>query len=288
MPTSSLIVFFTLKFPLRKHRANDMLKAPLLIANWKMYYGVAETRDVLRQLVQKWPKRPRLELTICPSFPTLESVARTLKGSGIAFGAQDMFWESEGAYTGEVSAGMLRELGCRSVILGHSERRQHLGETDAMVRRKLLAAFAARLNPIVCVGETREERSAGKTSQVLERQLRTVFTNLPPTVADHHLTVAYEPLWAISSARDAVAADQATMDDARETIWTILNDVLGHSAMKHSLRLLYGGSVTPDNITDYVHAKAFDGVLVGHASLTVKTLLDFHRQFSSANAHERR
>ena len=283
---SLLTASCTLKRRLRQHQPNDMLNAPILVANWKMYYDVATARDVLKRLAMRWPKRPRLELTLCPSFPALEPASRLLKGSGIALGAQDMFWEATGAYTGEVSATMLRDAGCASVILGHSERRQYLGETDDMVRRKLMAALAAKLDPIVCVGESRSQRNAKQTAQVLEHQLRAVLTNLPPTSDGQRLTVAYEPLWAISSASGGVPADPDAMDEARQLIWTILNDILANSTMKDSLRLLYGGSVSPENITDYVHADAYDGALVGQASLTVDNLLAFHRCFSSStHAH---
>lgn len=240
------------------------MRLPLIAGNWKMYKTVAEAAEFVQGLKPAVEDVTGAEVVVCPSFVSLEAVARELAGSKIALGAQNMYWAEEGAFTGEVSPSMLKAVGCRFVILGHSERRQHFGETDQVVNRKVKAALAAGLIPIVCVGERLEERESGSTEKVVGTQLEFSLAGL----ASGELAgtvMAYEPVWAIGTGRTAGAQDAQQVNNY---IRSRLAARAGWEAAQ-KVRILYGGSVKPDNIAGLMAQPDIDGALVGGASLQV-------------------
>jgi triosephosphate isomerase (TIM) len=208
----------------------------------------------------------RDEIVLCPSFPAIPAVVEAVRGSQIAVGAQDMFWEKDGAYTGEVSAHMLAAAGCTHVIIGHSERRQYFGETDDTVNRKLRAALAAGLKPIVCVGEVLAERDAGVTEDVLRRQCSAAFREIANSEAAT-IIIAYEPVWAIGTGKTATPELAA---EAHRTIRFEAEQAFG-AGVATGMRILYGGSVKPENARALMSQAEIDGALVGGASLDPKS-----------------
>jgi triosephosphate isomerase len=234
-----------------------------------MHKGPAEARafaqELLRQVANdqvEMNKSGGVEMAVFPPFTALPAVAEVLKGTSISYGGQNCHWESKGAFTGEVAAGSLAELGCRYVLVGHSERRSLFGETDETCRRKLLAAVAAGIEPVLCCGETLAEREAGLTFTVIERQLRAALAGQPPAGT---LTVAYEPVWAIGTGRTATPTQAG---EAHHFIRDWLDSNLSPAAGERT-RLLYGGSVKPDNFGALLGQPDVDGALVGGASLEV-------------------
>jgi triosephosphate isomerase len=210
-----------------------------------------------------------VEIVVAPPFTAIHAVAEAARNSNVGVAAQDLYWEREGAFTGEVSPGMVKEAGAEYAIVGHSERRRLFGETDAIVNRKTLAAIGAGLTPIVCIGETLEEREAGRTFDVLDRQLKDGLDSLTSQqVAD--LVLAYEPVWAIGTGRNATAAQAG---EAHAHIRTRLRQWFGGDAADHC-HILYGGSVKPDNIAGLIAEPDVDGALVGGASLEIKSFSD--------------
>jgi triosephosphate isomerase len=241
---------------------NPKLRKPLIAGNWKMYKTIAETEAFMDQLAPRIFEVRHCEIVIAPPFTALRRAVELGEAIGIAIGAQDLHWEKEGAFTGEVSAAMLREAGCRYTIIGHSERRQFFGETDDSVNRKLRAALAAGLRPIVCVGELLTERDTGQTEAVLDRQLTGGLAGL--TEAEFSpIIIAYEPVWAIGTGRTATPeiAEQAHAFIRGRVAQRISPDAA------ERLRILYGGSVKPDNIAGLMAQPDIDGALVGGASL---------------------
>ena len=238
------------------------MRTPVFAANWKMYKTVHEavvfTKE-FRRLVQDVDS---VEIVLAPPFTALHGVAEAARNSEIAVAGQNLHWEKEGAFTGEISAGMLKEAGAEYVIIGHSERRRLFGETDATVNRKIGAALAAGLVPIVCIGETLEEREANQTLAVLDRQIKDGFDRI---TADQvgALVIAYEPVWAIGTGRNATP-EQA--QEAHAHIRGRLRSWFGAPAAD-ACRILYGGSVKPDNISVLRAQPDVDGALVGGASL---------------------
>lgn len=230
-----------------------------------MHRTPSEASRLAGELVQalggRW-NREEVEVVVCPAFPSLPAAAAQLGASGIALGAQDLHWEAEGAYTGEVSAGMLVDLGCRYVIVGHSERRTYLGESDEQVARKVRAALAAGLHPIVCVGESASERERGETEAKIGFQVLAATALVSPDQLPQ-LVVAYEPLWAIGTGRNA---DGAMAQAVCRFIRDRLEERFGSEAARE-VRILYGGSVKPDNIGEFAAQPDIDGALVGGASL---------------------
>jgi len=203
----------------------------------------------------------RVQVAVAPPFTALATAAEALRGSRIALAAQDVHWEAQGAFTGEVSAPMLAEIGCRHVIVGHSERRQLFGETDEAVRKKAGAVLAAGMRPIVCVGETLAEREAGRTLEVVGRQVRGGLAGLP-SAALAALTVAYEPVWAIGTGKTATTAQA---QEVHAAIRAVLRELGGPAA--DQMRIQYGGSVKADNAAELMAQPDVDGALVGGASL---------------------
>jgi triosephosphate isomerase len=239
----------------------------VIAGNWKMHGTVAETRALLRGLRSRLtPGTPDREIVVAPPYTALGAAAAELSGSPIELAAQNVHWEARGAFTGEISAAMLLEAGCRWVIVGHSERRQLFGETDANVNRRARAALKAGLRPIVCIGETLAEREGNRTMDVVRRQARAALMDLG--AADiQALCLAYEPVWAIGTGRTATP-DQA--EEVHAEVRRIVAEVAG-AQMAERLRILYGGSVKPDNIDTLMAEPDVDGALVGGASLDVES-----------------
>jgi len=236
-------------------------RVPIVAGNWKMHYGPSDAHDFATAILGGLTGIPMVERVLCPPAVSLTAVHAVLAGSGVRLGAQNMYFEPKGAYTGEIAPTMLQGL-CDYVILGHSERRAYVGETDELVNRKALAAFAYGLTPIVCVGERLEDRDANLTERVITEQVRGSLANLPPErVAE--LVVAYEPIWAIGTGRAATAQDAA---DVVAIIRALLAELYGADAAQ-AVRVQYGGSVTAANIAEFAALPDIDGALVGGASL---------------------
>ena len=206
------------------------------------------------------------EIVIAPPFPALAAAAEAVKATRIRVAAQNLFWEDEGAYTGEVSSPMLRAAGCKDVIIGHSERRQYFHETDETVHQRVQSALRADLRPIVCVGETLEQREREQTQQVLEQQIDGALASLTPEIVSR-IIVAYEPMWAIGTGRTATPDTAA---EAHQAIRARIHQHFGRAS--EQLRILYGGSVKPDNIQALMERSEIDGALVGGASLDPTSL----------------
>jgi triosephosphate isomerase len=237
-------------------------RVPVMAGNWKMYKSVAQTVEFFEKFKPLVVAAHHCEIVIAPPFPALIAAVEAARGSKIGIGAQNVHWEPEGAFTGEVSAGMLAAAGCSHVIIGHSERRQYFGETDQTVNRRLRAALAAGLVPIVCIGERLEQREAGLTNTVLREQFDGLAAGL--TLEQFSpILVAYEPVWAIGTGRTATPEIAA---EAHRVIRDRAAAQFG-AAVAASLRILYGGSVKPDNIQGLMARPEIDGVLVGGASL---------------------
>lgn len=241
-------------------------KPMLLVANWKMALLTLEAAALARSLAVRRPSTASVQIVICPSFTALQAVDRELKNSGIILGAQDVFWKDQGAYTGEVSAQELRSLGCRYVILGHSERRREYNETDHMVNLKVLSSLAHGLSPILCVGESSDERRANIHHSRVSRQVHDGLRNVPPPRLGQELVVAYEPLWAIGTGYATQPHEAITMS---QVIHQALIDVYGEEITHATTRVLYGGSVVPHNVTSFIDRGNIHGVLLGKASQQV-------------------
>jgi triosephosphate isomerase len=235
--------------------------------NWKMHKTVAEALALVRELRDGLGADAAVEVAVAPPFTALHAVAGAIAGSPLALAAQDVHWEAQGAFTGEVSAPMLAEVGCRHGIVGHSERRQLFGETDESVRRKVGALLAANVLPIVCVGETLVEREESRTLEVVDRQVRGALAGVP-RAALAAITVAYEPVWAIGTGKTATAAQA---QEVHAAIRKILRELGGGAA--DAIRIQYGGSVKPDNAAELMSQPDVDGALVGGASLKAKDFI---------------
>ena len=234
-----------------------------------MYKTVNETVVFVKELRSAVRDVKDVEIVVAPPFTALHAAAEAARNTNIGVSAQDLYWEKEGAFTGEVSAGMIKEAGAEYTIVGHSERRRLFGETDAIVNRKVVAAIGAALTPIVCIGETLDEREKNETLAVLDRQLKDGLDGLSAQqVAD--LVVAYEPVWAIGTGRNATAAQAG---EAHAHIRTRLRQWFGGDAADRC-HVIYGGSVKPDNIRELIAEPDVDGALVGGASLDVRSFTD--------------
>jgi triosephosphate isomerase (TIM) len=242
------------------------VRVPLIAANWKMFKTVQESVTFIKELRSLVKDLSGVEIVLAPPFTAIHSVADAARNTNVAVSAQDMHWEREGALTGEISAAMIREAGAEYVIIGHSERRRLFHETDAIVNRKTLAALGAGLTPIVCIGETLEEREQNETLAVLDRQIK---NGLDQLTADQvaGLVVAYEPVWAIGTGRNATAGQA---EEAHAHIRGRIRQWFGADAADRC-HVIYGGSVKPDNIRDLIAEPNVDGALVGGASLDVKS-----------------
>ena len=241
-------------------------RTPLIAGNWKMHCTRAEAEALVTGLKVSVSEVTDREVLVAPPFTALEVAAKAIKGSPILLAAQDMHWEPKGAFTGAVAPGMLKDVGCTHVIIGHSERRQFFAETDETVNKKVEAAFVNGLVPIMCVGELLAEREAGKTIEVLDRQVRNGLKGRD-AVDIQRLVVAYEPVWAIGTGKVATP-EQA--QEAHAYIRHVIKEMFGHPA-SGACRILYGGSVKPDNVDELMSEQDIDGALVGGASLQVES-----------------
>jgi triosephosphate isomerase (TIM) len=241
------------------------MRTPFIAGNWKMFKSVAETVAFVTELRDLVKPVSGVDIVVAPPFTAVHAAASAARGSSIAVAAQNLYWEKEGAFTGEVSPAMVKEAGAAYVIVGHSERRRLFGESDAIVNRKTLAAIGAGLTPIVCVGETLEERERGEMPAVLDRQIKDGLDQLSAAQVSA-LVVAYEPVWAIGTGRTATAAQA---EEAHAHIRKRLRQWFGGDAAD-ACRILYGGSVKPDNIKELIAEEDVDGALVGGASLDVR------------------
>jgi triosephosphate isomerase len=247
------------------------MRIPMIAGNWKMNTTVAEAVALVKEMRPELDKIDNVDKVICPPFVSLSALRELLEGSSIKLGAQNLYFEEKGAYTGEISPLMLAEL-CQHVIIGHSERRQYFNETVELVDKKVQAALGVGLKPILCIGETPGENEAGQTEEVLARQL-----SLTSKQAYHTgLVLAYEPIWAIGTGK------AATGGQANETIGSIRGHIAGQHGQEiaQSVRILYGGSVTADNIAEFIKQPEIDGALVGGASLKTSQFLGIVKQTS--------
>src|SRR5438477_2146704 len=243
-----------------------MTKKKLIAANWKMYKNPTQTREFFREFLPLVAGHTRDEIVVCPPYIDLCASVAAAKSSNVAIGAQNLHWEKEGAFTGEICPNMLLDIGCTHVIIGHSERRQYFGETDDIVNFKLKAALEAGLTPIVCVGEVLEEREANLTEDVLRRQCLRAFHAISGKKAAK-LVVAYEPVWAIGTGKTATPQLAA---EAHLLIRGEAAKAFGDK-LADSLRILYGGSVKPENAKALMSEEEIDGALVGGASLNASS-----------------
>lgn len=245
---------------------------PLVVANWKMNGTIEESLKLVTELRNKIEDYTVVEVAVAPPFTALYSVQVVLQETPFKIAAQNMHWESEGAYTGEISPVFLKDVGCTYVIIGHSERRRYFGETDETVNRKIQVAIASELIPIFCIGETAEERRSGKMEAVLERQIKKGLKELQMNDLKE-LVIAYEPVWAIGTGETATTAQ---VEQAHQFIRNFLAKSYD-APTANGIRILYGGSVTPDNAKALFQVKNVDGLLVGGASLSAEKFVKIVR-----------
>jgi triosephosphate isomerase (TIM) len=245
------------------------MRKPLIAGNWKMFKTVHETTVFVKELRSLVKDVNDVTVVVTPPFTAVHAASEAARNSNVEVGAQDMHWEREGAFTGEISAAMLIEAGAEYVIVGHSERRTLFGETDAIVNRKATAAIASELTPIVCIGETLEQRERNETTEVIDRQIKGSLDGLTGDQVAA-IVIAYEPVWAIGTGRTATPAQAG---DAHAHIRSRLKQWFGAPAADRCV-VLYGGSVKPDNIRELMAQPDVDGALVGGASLDVRAFYD--------------
>ncbi len=246
------------------------MRKVLIAGNWKMNGTASEAAALLSGL--SGVSKNQAEMLICPPFTALSAAKPVAEAAGMSLGAQNVYPEKKGAFTGEISPAMLCEAGCAYCIVGHSERRQILGETNDLVNRKVRALFEAGITPILCVGETKEEREAGRMEAVIGEEIKCGTAGLSEAEAAR-LVIAYEPIWAIGTGRSATA------EDAEAACRFIRSRVRGRfGAAAEETRILYGGSVTADNISDFLEEEDIDGALVGGASLTADSFISIYQK----------
>ncbi len=242
----------------------------LIAANWKMNKTVAESVSTVKELKSLVKTQKKVDIVVCPAFTALSAVSKELKGSSIKLGAQNMHFESAGAYTGEISPLMLKNIGCGFVILGHSERREFFHEDDLLINKKIISALNHSLNPILCVGETLEQKNSNKTREVIDKQLRNGLVNIP-ALHMKNINVAYEPVWAISrgntNQKSAIPKDA---EDSHQFIRGVIENMFDRKTAENT-RVLYGGSMKPENAKELLSMPNVDGGLVGNASLDAKS-----------------
>lgn len=247
-------------------------RIPLIAGNWKMFKTVSEAVETASSLVKQASGISDTEIMIAPSFTSLFPVSGVIKGSNISLGSQNIFWEKEGAFTGEISPDMLLSCGCSHTIIGHSERRQFFGETDETVNKRISTAVSNNLIPIFCIGETENERDEEKTINVLDKQVKDGLKGLGID-AVKNLVIAYEPVWAIGTGKTATP-DQ--VQEVHSYLRSLIDTIYGNELAK-SIRILYGGSVKPSNVADLMSLDDVDGALVGGASLNPETFSEIIR-----------
>ncbi len=242
------------------------MRTPLMAGNWKLHLTISEAVDLASALKRETEDVADRDIMVAPVFTALADVARVLEGSPIQLGAQDLFWEEKGAFTGEVSGPLLRDAGCSHAIVGHSERRQYFGETDESVNRRARAALASGLVPVVCVGETLEQREGGHEKEVVSRQVKGALEGATGEETSG-IVLAYEPVWAIGTGRTATPGQAQEM---HAFIRSLLSRTFG-DIVAGRVRILYGGSVKPDNVDELMAQPDIDGALVGGASLKAES-----------------
>jgi len=248
------------------------MRVPFIAGNWKMNTTLTEAIALVKTMRRELDEIGNVDKVLCPPFISLAAIGEILKGSSIKLGAQNLYFEEKGAYTGEISPLMLVDL-CKFVIIGHSERRQYFNETGEIVNKKIVAALKAGLKPILCIGERLEENEAGSTEEIVTGQLKTSLTGIN-TISG--LTIAYEPIWAIGTGKAATGEQaNATISLIRRTISKLYNERIAQG-----LRILYGGSVNADNTTEFIKQTEIDGALVGGASLKADQFISIVRQTS--------
>ncbi len=240
------------------------MRRKFIAGNWKMNKTNQEAIELVEGLVKELSGIDNVDIVVCPPFTALSDVKSVINGSNIALGAQNMYFKEKGAFTGEISPLMLKDVGCEYVILGHSERRGIFGEKSDLIEKKVISAFDHGLTPILCVGETLSEREAGDTFKVVEGELRNELKSLSKEQMKK-VVIAYEPIWAIGTGKSATSSDAKEVIDF---IRKILADMFDDN-VKDAVRILYGGSVKPDNISSFMKEETIDGALVGGASLKV-------------------
>jgi triosephosphate isomerase len=238
----------------------------LIAGNWKMNKTASEAVDLVDQIILEVGKETDVSLVVCPPFTALDAVSKKIGGTNLQLGGQNMHYESSGAYTGEISASMLRDQFVSHVILGHSERRMYFGEDDTLINRKVQAAIANNLKPILCVGETLEERESGKTLEVVARQVRGGLRDIKKAQSDM-VIIAYEPVWAIGTGKTATPE---MAQEVHKAIRGLLAELFGKTAAA-KIRILYGGSMKPENAEELLKQEDIDGGLIGGASLEAKS-----------------
>jgi len=238
------------------------MRIPVIAGNWKMNKNIVESVSLVKELKDFVRGIEGVDIVVCPPFTSLWVVKEIINGTNIHLGAQNMFWETKGAFTGETSPPMLKNVGCEYVILGHSERRQYFKETSEEVARKTEVALSVNLMPIVCVGENLEEKESGKTESIIEQEIKALFPKIDSTLAAR-IIIAYEPIWAIGTGRSSSSQDANLII---KFIRELFSSKYG-SKIAERIRILYGGSVNPKNIDEFVNESDIDGALVGGASL---------------------
>ncbi|MFA4819113.1 MAG: triose-phosphate isomerase [Patescibacteria group bacterium] len=253
----------------------------LILANWKMNLSVSQSIGLTKALVSglnKIPQPLNFSVALCPSFPVLAAVGALVKNKvNFSLGAQDVFWQGSGPYTGEVSPAMLAELGVKYVIVGHSERRQYLKETSDMIRHKVIAVLEQGLIPVLCVGETYAQRQAGQRDSVLSEQLNCALSGVNIT-GKNKIIIAYEPVWAIGTGQ---AVTQPEVNQAVRVIEDVLFELWSSDTVRRQLRIIYGGSVDKNNISNYINGDLLAGALVGGASLQAADFLKLLRHLAT-------
>ncbi|PJC40498.1 MAG: triose-phosphate isomerase [Parcubacteria group bacterium CG_4_9_14_0_2_um_filter_41_8] len=239
------------------------MQNPLIIANWKMKLLPSQSLDLARKLKKASSKYAGAEVVVCPSFTEIAQVGEIIKDTNIKLGAQDCFWEEQGAFTGEVSPKSLLDYGVEYILVGHSERRQNLSETGDMIHKKVRLLFTLDITPVLCIGETFEERQDGLKDVVLTRQLHNALNGLWLNKGDK-LVIAYEPVWVIGSGQDV---DPEEIGHTHQIINQVLYDIFENSVVKDQIKVIYGGSVDPENVGAYISKASVQGALVGTASL---------------------
>lgn len=252
------------------------MRKPMIAGNWKMNTNLDEAANLVQAMLTELDEILGVEKVLCPPFISLAAIRELIEGTSIKLGAQNMYFENKGAYTGEVSPHMLVDL-CQFVILGHSERRRYFAETDEVVNKKVRKALEFGLNPILCVGESLEDRESGKMEQVITRQVKAGLTEVAPT---SQLVIAYEPVWAIGTGRAATGKQANT---AIGIIRSIVANMWGED-IAQAIRILYGGSVTGSNITEFVTEPEIDGALVGGASLKAADFISIVKQTAASKS----
>lgn len=238
------------------------MRRPIIAGNWKMNNTIADTKALVKDLIPL-VKDAKCDVVICTPYTDLAAAVEATAGTNIKVGAENVHWAEKGAFTGEISAKMLTELGVEYVIIGHSERRQYFGETDETVNMRVKAALAAGLKPIICVGELLEERESGKTAEVVTRQTRAAFKDIDKDELDN-IVIAYEPVWAIGTGKTATAQDA---NDTIKVIRDTMAELYCPKCAEERVRIQYGGSMNPKNATELMAMPEIDGGLIGGASL---------------------